>query len=215
MKEFFQTDAKYLKLDIPVPFIDMYFEAENLIDRFTAHRPSEQLHQGWKSLTLYGLDNNRHENWNVYGYSSASEAAKDFVWSEESKACPIITNWLQNVFPCNRYGRVRLMLLEPGGYIGFHNDGVMSVTENINIAITNPPNCKWLWKDGTELEMQEGGVYAMNLSYEHSVVNHSNEPRLHMIVARHDSTIEWKQLIQQSADASNQTGKFILLDAVP
>jgi len=39
----------------------------------------------------------------------------------------------------------------------------------------------------------------MNISYEHSVYNNSTEDRYHLIVARHDSTDEWKALMETAA----------------
>jgi len=217
MKEYFETTAKYLILDIPVPYESMLNEAKALKDRYTSHRGSDK-HQGWKSLALYGLDETKHENWSDYGYNSAAEAAKDFKWTSAAKDCPITMNFLLNIFPSKKYGRVRFMLLEAGGYIGMHNDSKSGIflTENINIPLSNPKECVWKWGDGSsDLFMQPGLPYAMNITYDHSVYNNSNEDRYHLIVARHDSTDEWKQLITDAANKGNIQGKFITLNDVP
>lgn len=213
MKEYFETNTKVLKLNIPVPYQLMLEEAKALRDRFTEHRDGEESHKGWKSLALYGLDEARHENWDDYGYASAAEAAKDFKWTESSKLCPVTMNFLKNVFPCKKYGRVRFMLLEAGGWIGMHNDSKSGIrlAENINIALNNPEGCMWHWGDGESFFMEPGGAYAMNISYDHSIVNHSNEDRYHLIVARHDSTPEWKELILET----NAPGKFITINDLP
>ena len=217
MKEYFETDVKYLKLDIPVPYLDMLKEAQALKDRFSDHRGSE-CHIGWKSLSLYGLDENRHENWDYYGYASAAEAAKDFKWTEAAKQCPATLEFLTNVFPCKKYGRVRFMLVEAGGYIGMHNDSKSGIrlTENINIPLNNPKKCLWHWGDGSpDLYMEPGGAYAMNISYDHSITNKSNEDRYHLIVARHDALPEWKALIDKAAKKANAIGRYILINDVP
>ena len=209
MKHYFVSDAKSLKLDIPVPFKEMLEEARALKSRFTDHRGGDS-HSGWKSLALYGLDEARHENWDEYGYANAIEAAKDFKWTEAAKQCPVTMNFLLNTFPCSKYGRVRFMLIEPNGWIGPHSDTKHRLLENINISLSNPDGCVWKWEDGEELFMEPGSAHAMNISYTHAIYNNSNEDRFHLIVARHDSTDEWKALIDQAAKEANVTGHYIL-----
>jgi Aspartyl/Asparaginyl beta-hydroxylase len=217
MKEYFETTAKYLILDIPVPYTGMLNEAQALKHRYTDHR-GEEKHQGWKSLALYGLDEHLHENWEDYGYATPAEAARDFKWTAAAKECPITMDFLQNTFPCKKYGRVRFMLLEAGGYIGMHNDSKSGIrlTENINIPLNNPKECIWKWGDGSpDLFMQPGNSYAMNISYDHAIYNNSNEDRYHLIVARHDATDEWKKLITEAADHAGEIGRFITINALP
>jgi hypothetical protein len=188
----------------------MLLEAQALKNRFTSHRGGENVHRGWKSLALYGLAENRHENWDDEGYTSAEEAAKDFVWTEAAKECPVTMNFLLNIFPCKQYGRVRLMLIEAGGFISPHSDTKHRLLENINIPLSNPKECIWQWGDGEELFMEPGVPYAMNISYQHAVYNRSTEDRFHLIVARHDSTDEWRKLIDQAAAKANISGSYIL-----
>lgn len=208
MKSYFVSDAKFLKLAIPVPYEAMLKEAQTLKHRFTDHRGDS--HKGWKSLALYGIREDKHESWQDYGYENAEEAAKDFVWTEAAKECPVTMDFLLNTFPCKQYGRVRLMLVEAGGFIGTHNDTTHRLLENINIPLSNPKECIWQWGDGETLFMEPGVPYAMNISYEHAIYNRSTEDRFHLIVARHDSTDEWKQLIDQAAEQSNISGHYVL-----
>jgi hypothetical protein len=217
MKEYFETTAKYLVLDIPVPHLEMLAEAQALKDRFTEHR-SEGEHTGWKSLAVYGLDENKHENWDEYGYATAADAANDYRWTDAAKECPITMNFLLNVFPSKKYGRIRFMLLEAGGYIAMHNDSKSGIrlAENINIPLNNPDECIWKWGDGSpDLLMQPGLPYAMNISYDHAIYNNSNEDRYHIIIARHDSTDEWKQIITSAANKATVQGHFVTLDDLP
>jgi hypothetical protein len=109
------------------------------------------------------------------------------------------------------------MLLRAGGKIDMHNDSPsgMRLIENINVALNNPIGCKWIWGDGEELIMEQGGVYAMNLSYDHMVVNNSDEDRMHIIIARHDGLNEWKELVNQAAKKQNITGEYIVIDELP
>lgn len=207
LKHYFFSDAKFLILDIAVPYMKMLQEVQALKHRFTPHRGES--HNGWKSLALYGLSEDKHESWQDYGYENAVQAADDFVWTEAAKDCPITMDFLLNTFPCKRYGRVRFMLVEAGGWISLHSDTKHRILENINIPLSNPKECMWHWGDGEELFMEPGIPYAMNISYEHSIVNNSTEDRYHLIVARHDSTDEWRTLIDQASAKANVTGKYI------
>jgi hypothetical protein len=210
MKSYFVSDAKFLKLDMPVPYDSMLREAQSLKHRYTNHRGDAN--QGWKSISLHGLDESKHENWDEYGYKSAEEAGKNYVWTSASKECPVTMDFLHNTFPCQRYGRVRFMLLEAGGWIGPHSDTTHKLLENINIPLSNPKECVWKWGDGEELYMEPGVPYAMNISYEHSIYNRSTEDRFHLIIARHDSTDNWKALMDASAKKANVKGSYVLHD---
>jgi hypothetical protein len=91
----------------------------------------------------------------------------------------------------------------------------MKLIENINVALNNPVGCKWVWGDGEELIMEPGGVYAMNLYYEHMLINNSNQDRMHMIIARHDGLDEWKSLVNEAAAKQGITGEYIPIDELP
>jgi hypothetical protein len=194
----------------------MLEEARALKHKYTAHRGNES--KGWKSLALYGLDEHKHENWDHYGYATASDAAKDFRWTESAKQCPVTMDFLMNTFPSKKYGRVRFMLLESGGYIGMHSDSKSKtyLTENINIPLNNPKECIWHWgDDNSTLFMEPGRPYAMNITYDHMITNNSDQDRYHLIIARHDATPEWKELIKKSAAESNVEGRFIVINDLP
>ena len=217
MREYFQSEGRYLKLDIELPYKEMCKEAFALLDKFTPHRGDEYSHNGWESLTIHGLGWDKHENYDAYGYKRGKDASNDMKWTEVGDLCPITTKWLKEVFPCKKYGRVRFMLLRAGGEIAMHNDSPsgMRLIENINIALNNPEGCKWIWGDQEELIMKPGGVYAMNLSYDHSVINKSNEDRMHIIIARHDGLDEWKSLVNKAAINQGITGSYIEIDELP
>ena len=215
MKEYYQSEGRYLKLAIDLPYKEMCAEAFALIDRFSPHRGDDYAHNGWESLTIHGLGSNKHEGYQTYGYAKGKDASNDMCWTEIADACPITARWLKDSFPCNKYGRVRFMLLRAGGHISKHNDSSLKLIENINVALNNPIGCKWIWGDGEELIMEPGGVYAMNLHYHHMLVNESNEDRMHMIIARHDALNGWKKLIEDAASKQSITGTYIEIDELP
>ena len=63
--------------------------------------------------------------------------------------------------------------------------------------------------------MEAGGIYAMNLHYHHAVINESDEDRMHMIIARHDATDEWKKLVEDAAKEQGITGEYVVIDDLP
>lgn len=213
MKEYFKSNAKFLKLDIPFPYEAMLAEAKALRHRFIPHRDGES--NGWESLTLHGLGEDKTGSWADYGYISGADAGKDMHWTPASDACPVTKEFFLNQFPCKQYGRVRFMLLRAGGHIGLHSDSSIPLVENINMVLNNPAECIWKWGDGETFEMLPGNAYAVNIHYMHSVYNNSNEDRYHIIVARHDALPEWKTLVDKAAVEQNVTGQYIELGDLP
>lgn len=213
MKEYFESPAKFLKLDIPFPYKEILEEAKALRSRFVPHRSSES--HGWESLTLHGLGEDKTGSWADYGYASGGAAGKDMVWTKAADDCPITKHFFLNAFPCKQYGRIRFMLLRAGGHIGLHSDSRLSLVENINMVLNNPINCDWVWGDEEKFDMIPGCAYAVNVHYMHSVYNNSNEDRYHIIVTRHDALPEWKKLINKAASEQNVSGHYIKLNDLP
>ena len=208
-REYLLSDAKYLKLDIQVPHEQMLAEARALRSYFLQYyQGNDYRHQGWYSLPLYGLGDDKVLAWKGYGYTDAHEAAADMHWTKWSHLCPVTTKWLKETFPSNAYGRVRFMLLTAGGFIAPHHDGDVRALEAVNIALNNPKDCNWFWKDGSTVPFTAGDAYAVNISYEHEIKNDSNEDRYHLIIHHYDSTDEWIKLMSHSMDKENVKGTF-------
>lgn len=207
-REYLISKSKYLKLDITFPYEEMLSEAKALREVYIPYRQDNYTNKGWHSLPIVGLSSSQPYAWNVYNYKDARDAAAHVTWTEIAKKCPVTTAWLKMVYPSKSYGRVRFMLLEAGGYIDFHKDTDHSVLAAINIALSNPRDCKWYWNDGETLTFNPGDAYAMNLSYEHSVRNDSNEDRYHIIIHHYDFTDQCKELFLRSMEQQNVQGHF-------
>mgnify|MGYP006266430899 CR=1 FL=1 len=204
-RDYLLSESKYLKLDMPIPYDEMYKEAVALRGMFIPYRGDNAT--GWYSLPIVGKSETEPYSWNVY-YSSAKDAAPNMHFTKNSELCPITTKWLLETYPSNNYARVRFMLLEAGGVINFHKDTEHSVLGAINIALNNPSGCAWHWKDGSSMEFKPGDIYAMNISYEHSIRNDSNEDRYHMIIHHYDSTERYKQLLIEAMEKYEVKGDF-------
>jgi hypothetical protein len=204
-REYLVSTARYLKLDLPVPYEQMYNEALSLRSKFIDYRSKDAT--GWHSLPIIGKSATEADSWQSY-YTSAKDAATHMTWTSIADQCPVTVNWLEKTYPSNSFGRVRFMLLEAGGVIDFHKDTDHSVLGAINIALNNPEGCKWHWRDGTSFQFEPGGAYAMNISYEHSIRNDSDQDRYHMIVHHYDSTDNWKKLMIQAMEKYEVKGDF-------
>ncbi len=211
MKEYLITESNCLKIDLPIPHEEILKEAQSLRQWFVKYRDNEieYKHQGWYSLSLYGLAHDKPASFESYGYASGQQAALDYKWTRAAEMCPVTVDWLLNVFPCNKFGRVRFMLLEAGGYIAPHIDAPVKHIEPVNIALHNPKECVWHWGDNTVLNFKNGDTYAMNIGIEHAVYNNSKEDRYHLIVHRHDNTDEWKKLLISSMEKYGIQGSFV------
>lgn len=207
-KDYFVSDAKYVKLNFPVDYKGMLEEAIALKDQFITHRDGSYDHKGWKSLVLHGWDDGQSGHWKDYGYNTIDQVVENLHWSEASIQCPKTVDFVKNKFPSNLFGRVRFMLLEAGGHIGEHIDSKVPLLDNTNISLSNPEGCLWHWGDGDTLFMEPGSTYVMNIHYPHAVYNNSNEDRYHLIIHRFDSTNEWKTELNRACKEQNITGKY-------
>lgn len=207
-KEYFRSDAKYLKLPLKFDHVGMFEEAKRLKDRFVVHRQGAYEHSGWRSLCLHGLSETATNGWSAYGYKNAYEAGLDSHWTEIADLCPITMDFIKNHFPSERFARVRFMLIDAGGHIGEHTDSRVPLLENINLSLNNPEGCIWKWGDGETMFLEPGSAYAMNIHYPHSVFNNSNEDRYHLIIHRHDSTDAWKSMIDQACKEQGVVGEY-------
>ena len=214
MREYFKSTARYLDLNVTFPHEEMLEEVKKVRDKFVPHRLDDG--KGWLGLVLHGMGNNMTGSWQGYGITDPKQASKMMDWTEYAEMCPVTTNYFKNVFPCKKYGRLRVMLLEPGGYINFHTDSRIPIVDNISFVLNYPEGCEWKWGDGTPgINFVPGHAYALNISYSHGIWNNSDEDRYFVIAARHDSTDEWKSLTSDAAKAQNVTGEFITLDTLP
>ena len=163
------------------PYGEMHKEAEQLIDKFHVQR--ESYGNGWRSLTLHGLDEDT-QSLGQYG-EDRNNTLSQLDWTWVAEQCPVTKKFLTDVWPAEFLNRVRFMLLEPGGYILPHQDRPddqkrLSVC---NISLNNPEGCEFVFKDhGTVPFDPNGSAMLMDISNTHAVWNRSDKPRIHMII---------------------------------
>lgn len=182
-------DLKKLGRDFPAEAILQ--EAKAIEHLAVAHKSDGDSSKGWKSLCLHGLGTQATLSCDEYGYKYDHETP--YTWTPAAESCPITTLYFKNVFPHTRYNRLRFMYLEPGGYIAPHED-VIDPNPHftaINIAVNQPKDCTFLMGSpnldsvtrwGRVPFYQGGDCFWLDLRNHHSVVNLSNETRIHIIV---------------------------------
>lgn len=158
----------------------MYDEAKKLSRHYVPHRTHET-HKGWASLVIHGISSVHTESSHVYGYDTDTTPWR---WTDIADLCPTITAFFQNVFDYNRYFRIRIMKLAPGGFIIPHRDSTEQ--ENrigpLNIALNNPSECKFYMDNVGYLPWIAGRMIKLNLYNVHCVYNNTNTDRYHLIV---------------------------------
>jgi len=166
----------YLGLDLDVPIKDITDEWQSVKHLAVKHRDSDSLldykNTGWYSLTLHGLS------------ATITEARpnEEHTWTEIAKHCPKTCQWFKDTFDEKNFrGRIRFMLLQPGGYILPHQDRERSKLQEINIAINNPDGCAFYMENKGIVPFHPGSAFMLDLSNKHWVVNSSKSERLHMI----------------------------------
>jgi len=182
----------YKTLNIKLPYDDFLDEIETLekLKLFTPHREENSvkgvsLHRGWSSFVMHGLGYNKTEGYEVYGYANNDDAPYD--WTLESlEHCPKLVAWFKENKFKDRYHRVRIMKLAPGGMIGLHYDNPNSDTWATNMAINNPEECEmhfWNknWQYLGQVPWKAGDTNKIRIGYYHIVINKSNKARYHMI----------------------------------
>lgn len=183
----FNSDWPYSFLDFDNDFDMMYNEIRLLEDGyFIKHRDKDKLnsyfHEGWNAVTLHGIDTQKTENYDRYGFKTEEDANYD--WTEVCEYLPTLTNFIKSL-NYSKYGRVRIMKLNAGGYIMPHTDGKGRIFGPLNIAINNPINCNFMFKEKGVVPFKKGRGVFLDLGLEHAVWNNSNEDRYHVIVHGH------------------------------
>lgn len=171
-----ETNLAWLELSLAVPTEQILREFSEVSHMAVAHRSNDRYlnlsNVGWKSLTLYGVS-----------HDITTESSDAHDWTSLADRCPMTVSWLKEHFNINdETGRIRFMILEPGGYILPHQDRDQQGLKEVNIAITNPEGCVFRFLDRGTIPFRPGTAFMIDTSKKHFVVNNSEETRLHIIV---------------------------------
>ena len=188
-----QSGLPWLLLETEVPLTIIEEELTNIKHLLVNHRDDYAEHNGWKSFCIHGKS---------YDATREKEHYNDdrpFVWTDEAQTLmPRTTNFFKNTWPATEYDRLRVMLLEPGGYIAVHSDYDQQRLWAINIAITQPKDCYFLMEKHGVIPFEAGHAYWLDVSNRHTVFNYSSVPRWHIIVHQRFDNTEFQNLVVNS-----------------
>lgn len=180
-----KSNFGWLNLDINFNLADWKQEAKTA--RFVDHRGNT--HPGWNSCCIHGIDVDKTGAWTNYGYTDEKDVP--YTWTSLSSVTPNIKNFWEQ-FPYEKYRRIRFMELESNGFISPHSDAPGNLPgENnlnmlefgvpINVAINHPANCSMTLENYGTVPFTEGKAFIINIRNYHSVINFSNNARIHLI----------------------------------
>jgi hypothetical protein len=187
------SDEKYYwPINIQVPYTEFLKEIEVLESKnlFVKHREADQykgiyFNHGWESFCICGISYNKTHGSEKYGYTE--ETAPYRFTPQAMENCPKLVEWFRTNNFKDRYHRVRVMKLKPGGLIGIHYDNENHNAVATNIAINNPDNCEMHFINRKfqylgKVPWKAGDVYKIRIGLYHYVINMSKEDRYHLIV---------------------------------
>lgn len=162
------------KLNINVPVDIIYEEIQKIKKYLVPHRGDSGM--GWKAFCIHGQTSDRTKEDSYYA---------DFLghrWTDEAlEHMPRTVHWLKSLGYKN-FKRVRVMCLEPKGFINMHKDQEHSKLGAVNVAITNPKGCNFYLQHHGVLDFNPGTAYSLDVSNYHAVVNDSDVHRYHIII---------------------------------
>lgn len=149
---------------------------------FVGHRSLDGYgHQGWRSCVLHGLGDGMSTTWDQY-HITQEEAWEQYHWCNASRGTTI-REQLIRYWPAEFFNRVRIMALDPGGYIQPHRDLEQHRLTVCNISLNNPPGCQFVMANhGTVPFKDQGSALLLDIANQHGVYNPSTQIRYHMIV---------------------------------
>lgn len=189
----YQSHLPWLKLNITVPAETIADEIKNIESLCVEHREDYNEHQGWSSFCIHGKAFNATREHSYYNDS------RPYVWTPEAQQLmPRTVEYFKNTWPNSGYQRLRIMKLDPGGYVTIHRDTTVSSLWPINIAITQPKNCDFVMARYGRVPFEPGSAMMLDISHNHVVFNHSDQVRWHLIVHQSFDNTEFQKLVVKS-----------------
>ena len=110
---------------------------------------------------------------------------------------PQTVEFFKSTWPSDSYARLRVMALEPGGYISVHQDiPAPGLLNPVNIAITQPDGCNFYFENYGIVPYKPGEAYMLNIANRHTIFNNSNQTRYHLIVHQSSRTAMFDLLVE-------------------
>ncbi len=142
---------------------------------------------GWRAVTLHGYSSIMTDD-NSYYTELGFNLPEQMHWTSISNFFPKTKEWIIKNIPFSKFGRIRIMILEPGGYVLPHIDYPKgNCLAGVNIAISHPNDVSYQ-VNGREIYWKNGDSKLIDIGTTHEIRNNSDKPRVHIIV--HSNPIE-------------------------
>jgi len=188
-----QSGLPWLRLDIPVPHVMIAEEISKIQHLLTNHRDDYSEHQGWSSFCIHGKSHDATREDLFYNDD------RPYTWTKEAlDLMPNTVEYFRDYWPGIQFRRLRVMNLCPGGYISVHADSGSPGLNPINIAITQPDSCKFVFEKHGTVPFVQGQAFWLDVNKLHAVVNHSDVPRWHIIVHQNTNHPEFQKIVVSS-----------------
>jgi hypothetical protein len=188
-----QSGMPYMPLSVDIPTDQILLEIKKVEHLLVDHREDYEEHQGWTSFCIHGksYDSTREDEY----YNNN----RPYIWTPEALSLmPKTVEFFKNNWFGNSFKRLRIMRLAPGGYIFLHRDGTDSHLGPVNIAITQPQGCEFVFEDHGVVPFSTGRAYILDISNRHCVMNNSAEYRYHIIAHHLTTTDEYNTMLVES-----------------
>ena len=171
-----ESGLPWLPLDIEVPAQTILSEIQNIKHLLVDHRDDYAEHSGWSSFCLHGKAHNATREDEYYNDD------RPYIWTPEAVELMPQTVEFFKKWPAEKFARLRVMRLAPGGWISVHRDANIKSLTPINIAITQPSGCSFVMEHHGSVPFAIGTAMLLDVSNLHTVFNNSDQDRWHLIV---------------------------------
>ena len=167
----------WLQLQISIPVEVILEEIQAMQDLLVCHRDAYGESWGWHSFVIHG------KAWDATREDEHYNDDRPHTWTDRAlELMPRTVEYFQTEWPADGYARIRVMLLEPGGFINVHQDSDQPGLGPVNIAITQPEDCRFVMAGQGTVPYRAGQAFWLDVSNPHIVRNDSNQNRFHIII---------------------------------
>ncbi|HAC15952.1 MAG TPA: hypothetical protein DCE78_08420 [Bacteroidetes bacterium] len=188
-----QFKIPWLRLSLQVPYQTVLKEINLIQHLLTSHRDDYAEHYGWSSFCIHG------KAYNATREDSYYNDDRPHTWTKEAvELMPDTVKYFQTSWPGSKFKRLRVMCLDPGGYILIHSDPGSPGFSAVNIAITQPAGCNFVFEKYGTVPYSPGQAFWLNINGNHAVENLSTQRRWHLIVHQDLNHPEFQNLVVKS-----------------
>lgn len=179
----YHSNCGSLKLDISQNTNEIKNELIKISSLGVLHRSGNS--DGWRSITLFGHSSIMTSSTEYYisqGLITANDVPR---WTDIAQFTPKTVQWIKENIPITDYSRIRVMIVDPNGFIQPHidnKDGPLFAA-NIHVAIAHPAGTEFALGNSGVIPWKEGESRTFDIGRAHSVRNLSDQARIHLLIS--------------------------------